>query len=91
MWKPWDKESFAADPLASGVGSVAGRTVAYSVCYEQLLVYPILISMLHSPDVIVGAANNWWARKTNIPAIQAQSLDAWGRLFSRPVIRATNL
>ena len=65
--------------------------VAYSICYEQLLVFPILISMAHDPDLIVGAANDWWARGTSIPTIQGQALDVWGRLFSLPVVRATNI
>lgn len=91
MWKPWEAQTFAAYPLASGVQRVAGHKVAYSICYEQLLVYPMLLSMAHSPEIIVGAANNWWARDTNIPVIQGQALDAWGRLFSLPVVRATNI
>jgi apolipoprotein N-acyltransferase len=90
MWRPWSAESIAADPLASGVSLVAGRKVAYSICYEQLLVFPVLVSLAHSPDVLVGAANNWWARDTSIPTIQGQALDTWGRLFRVPVIRATN-
>jgi len=91
MWRPWAAESVAADPLASGIGQVAGRKVAYSICYEQLLVFPILVSMAHGPDLIVGAANDWWARDTSIPTIQGQALDVWGRLFSLPVVRATNI
>ena len=91
MWRPWSAESIAADPLASGVGLVAGRKVAYSICYEQLLVFPVLVSLAHSPDVLVGAANDWWARETSIPEIQGQALDAWGRLFAVPVVRAINL
>lgn len=91
MWKPWRNDTFAVDLLGSGVAQVAGRRVAYSVCYEQLLVWPMMASMLQSPEVIVGAANGWWARNTSIPAIQGQSLDAWGRLFAVPVVRAANL
>ncbi|MDR3371772.1 nitrilase-related carbon-nitrogen hydrolase [Rhodoferax sp.] len=91
MWRPWAAESVAADPLASGVGKVAGRKVAYSICYEQLLVFPLLVSVAHGPDLIVGAANDWWARDTSIPTIQGQALDSWGVLFGLPVVRATNL
>ncbi len=91
MWRPWSAESIAADPLASGIALVAGRKVAYSICYEQLLVYPMLVSLAHSPDVLVGAANDWWARETSIPTIQGQALDAWGALFGLPVVRATNI
>lgn len=91
MWRPWSAESIAADPLASGIGLVAGRKVAYAICYEQLLVFPLLVSMMNDPDLIVGAANDWWARETSIPVIQGQALDAWGRLFGLPVVRATNI
>ena len=91
MWRPWAAESIAADPLASGVGEVAGRKVAYSICYEQLLVFPLLVSMTNGPDLIVGAANDWWARDTSIPIIQGQALDAWGKLFGVPVVRSTNI
>ena len=91
MWWPWAVESIAADPLGIGIGQVAGRKVAYSICYEQLLVFPLLVSMAHDPDLIVGAANDWWARDTSIPTIQGQTLDLWGRLFDLPVVRATNI
>ncbi|MBC3884940.1 nitrilase-related carbon-nitrogen hydrolase [Undibacterium griseum] len=91
MWRPWSAESIAADPLASGIALVAGRKVAYLICYEQLLVFPLLVSMAHNPDLIVGSANDWWARDTSISTIQRQSLWAWGRLFSLPIISATNL
>lgn len=90
MWRPWLADSIAADPFGNGIGSVAGRRVAYSICYEQLLTYPILVSMAYHPDLIIGAANDWWARNTSIPAIQGQALDTWGRLFSVPVVRSTN-
>ena len=91
MWRPWAAESIAADPLAAGVGQIAGRKVAYSICYEQLLVFPLLVSMAHDPDLIVGAANDWWARDTSIPTIQGQAVDIWGRLFGVPVVSATNI
>jgi hypothetical protein len=50
----------------------------------------LVVSMAHNPDLIVGAANDWWARNTSIPTIQGQALDMWGRLFSLPVVRAIN-
>lgn len=91
MWRPWSTETISSDLLGNGIGRVAGRKIAYLICYEQLLVFPVLLSMVHSPDLIVGAANDWWARNTSIPTIQAQALDLWGRLFGVPVVRATNI
>jgi apolipoprotein N-acyltransferase len=49
MWRPWSTESIVADPLASGVCLVAGRKMAYLICYEQLLVLPVLLSMSAYP------------------------------------------
>lgn len=91
MWRPWDVDTFNAHPFGDGIATVAGKRVAYSICYEQLLVYPILVSFLHSPDLLIGAANDWWAKTTSIPEIQRQVLDTWGRLFNVPVVRATNI
>lgn len=91
MWRPWQKDAVAADLWGSGIGRVAGQKIAYSICYEQLLVYPVLVSMAHAPAALIGAANDWWAKDTSVPAIQEQSLDAWGRLFAVPVIRAKNI
>lgn len=90
MWRPWAADSYQADLLGAGVAPVAGQRVAYSICYEQLLVFTTLRSMASRPSLIVGAANDWWARDTSIPAIQEQSLESWGRLFSIPVVQATN-
>lgn len=91
MWRPWDVDTFNAHPFGSGIATVAGKRVAYSICYEQLLVYPLLVSFANSPDVVIGAANDWWAKTTSIPEIQRQVLDTWGRLFDVPVVRATNI
>lgn len=91
MWRPWVPMTFDAHPFDAGVGTVAGKHVAYAICYEQLLVYPILASFAHEPDMLIGAANDWWANTTSIPVIQGQVLDMWGRLFGVPVVRATNL
>jgi hypothetical protein len=91
MWRPWAPDSVAADPWGNGVAIVAGVRVAVLICYEELLIWPVLLSMAHGPEAIVGAANDWWARDTSIPAIQRQSLALWGRLFAKPVITAVNL
>ncbi len=91
MWRPWTSEGFRAHPLETGIHMVLGKKVAELICYEQVLTYPVLLSMLDRPDLLIGAANDWWARGTSIPAIQSEAIDAWGRLFGVPVIRAVNL
>jgi len=90
MWKPWTDDgaiSFWFDP---GINQIKEHRVASLICYEQLLVWPALLSFAKSPDVLIAPANDWWATKTNLPELQQQSVFAWARLFSVPYIWATN-
>lgn len=90
MWKPWTKGGADGHWADSGVQDVAQRRVATLICYEQLLVWPVLHSFMHRPTLLVGAANDWWARGTSISRIQHEATAAWGRLFSVPVVWARN-
>ncbi|MHB1479809.1 MAG: carbon-nitrogen hydrolase family protein [Acidithiobacillus ferrooxidans] len=92
MWHPWD-------PIESARMTVFGRReavhvdgqkVGYLICYEQLLTLPELSLTFSPPEVLIGAANDWWAKGTNIPEIQRASLRAWARLWDVPVIDAVN-
>jgi hypothetical protein len=69
---------------------VAGQRVAFLICYEQLLVLPVLISAVDRPTLIVGMANQYWVPETSIPAGQRASLMAWFRLFALPLLIAEN-
>ncbi len=95
MWQPWlawtgqgggARATFFGNPVVES----AGRRVAPLICYEQLLVWPVLQSMLHSPDVIVAIGNNWWTSGTGILAIQRASTQAWARLFGLPLVLSFN-
>ncbi len=95
MWQPWltwtgqgggARASFFGDPVVVS----AGQRVAPLICYEQLLVWPVLQSMLHAPDMIVAIGNDWWTSSTSILAIQKASSQAWARLFGLPLVTAFN-
>ncbi|UIK01139.1 hypothetical protein LZK82_26665 (plasmid) [Rhizobium leguminosarum] len=47
---------FFANPVVSSSTSRA----APLICYEQLIVWPVLQSMLHDPDFIIAVGNGWW-------------------------------
>ena len=64
--------------------------VAPLICYEQLLLWPILQSALHRPEAIVAIGNGWWATGTAIPLIQHASVEAWARLFGLCLVTAIN-
>lgn len=96
MWQPWlswigEGGSARAHLFANPVATSQGRRIAPLICYEQLLVWPVLQSMLHAPDMIVAVGNGWWTAGTSIVGIQRASAEAWARLFGVPLVMAFNL
>lgn len=95
MWQPWlkvlgDRGGARAHFFANPVVDVDHTRIAPLMCYEQLIVWPVIHSMLHDPDLIVAPANVWWTRGTSIMNIQRASAKAWARLFGKPLITAFN-
>lgn len=92
MWRPWSgQDGTAAYWFENPVVEVAGQAVAVLICYEQLLMWPVLHSVAAGAQRLVGQSNLWWAAGTSIPAIQAHSLQSWSRLFWLPLNRGVNL
>ncbi len=91
MWSPWTKNGARADWFGSGVTRFDGRRIGYLICYEQLLVWPVLITAYNKPGVVLGLANDWWAKDTSIPGIQHMTIKSWARLFGWKMVDATNL
>ncbi len=90
MWRPWDDIVVPIHYFGPSIISIGPRRAAPIICYEQLLVAPILISMEHNPEVIVSIANDYWTKGTYIAEIQQSAIQAWSRLFWIPVVSATN-
>jgi len=90
MWRPWDKIGVPIHYFGPSILFVGPRRAAPIVCYEQLLVAPVLISIEHHPEVIVAIANDYWTKGTSIAEIQQSTIEAWSRLFWIPVVSATN-
>jgi hypothetical protein len=95
MWQPWrawmgQRGGARAHFFANPVVEVAGIKIAPLICYEQLILWPILQSMLQAPDIIVATGNGWWTSGTPIIAIQQASAVAWSRLFAVPIVTAFN-
>jgi hypothetical protein len=89
MWNPFHDDGFVACPSCPDTFEIAGQRVALSICYEQLLVLPVLLSLAESPSVLVGISSTAWTQQTSIPRSQELCLWAWGRLFRLPVLNAT--
>lgn len=91
MWQPWRswfgesggaRAHFFANPIVD-LGNARGAPL---ICYEQLVVWPVLQSMLDDPDLIIAVGNGWWTRGTSIVAIQRASTIAWAKLFAKPLV-----
>jgi apolipoprotein N-acyltransferase len=96
MWQPWRallgqsgsaRAHFFANPLVTAVDA----RIAPLICYEQLIVWPVLQSLLQEPDFIVAVGNGWWTKGTSIVAIQRASTQAWARLFAKPLVLSFNI
>jgi hypothetical protein len=99
MWQPWrswmgdgngSENAARAHFFANPVVEVDTARVAPLICYEQLLVWPVLQSAFHRPDAIVAVGNGWWTVGTSIIDIQKVSSTAWARLFDLPLIISFN-
>lgn len=95
MWQPWRK--FFGDAgganayfFANPVMHISGYRAAPLICYEQLIIWPVLQSMALGADRIVAIANGWWTGGGNITAIQRASVEAWAKLFDVPLVIAFN-
>ena len=90
MWKPFGVEGVPLRLNAAGTLRVAGERAAVLICYEQLLPWPMLTSMLERPTVILAVANDYWAAGTTVPEAQRSAVRSWARLMRIPYVSATN-
>jgi len=90
MWRPFGKISVPLRLDAPGVLAIDHQRAAVLICYEQMLTFPILVSMLQHPTVIVGISNTFWVDGTPIPRYQATAVRSWARLFHLPYWLAVN-
>ena len=90
MYRPWSESGYQAHLFGRETTTIGAERVAAMICYEQILVWPIVLAMLDRPTVLVGMANAYWARDTSIPTIQRSNLNAWARIFGTRLVMATN-
>jgi hypothetical protein len=66
--------------------------VAVLICWEQLLLAPMVGVLLESPSPtrLVAVSNLYFARGTPVTRIQRASVEAWARLLGVPYIYASN-
>lgn len=90
MWRPFSAQGARAQPLAPSVLDTPAGRLGFLVCYEQLIVAPILQTLFEGPERILAPSNAWWAATPQIPAMQRTTMRAWSRLFAVPIVTAIN-
>lgn len=65
---------------------------AVLICWEQLLLAPVIGVMLESPRPtrLIALSNLYFARGTPVARIQRASVEAWARLLGVPFVYASN-
>jgi hypothetical protein len=90
MWNPFSPASVPMNVAGPGVITISGKRATILICYEQLIVWPVVTSMRQHPDVLLGVANDYWAAGTPIVRFQAAAVRSWARLFGIPCLVAVN-
>lgn len=90
MWIPFSQTGVPLQLREPGTIMIGGHNAAVLICYEQLLVWPVVTSFLSHPTLLVGTANDYWAKNTTVPEIQLACLKSWARLFRVPLLWAQN-
>lgn len=89
MYQPWAETGANAYWFADPVVKIGETKVGVLICYESLLVWPVIHSAVQA-DFLISVGNFWWAKDTSIPAIQSSALLAWSALFDLPLVSAAN-
>ena len=90
MWRPFRRGSVPLRLGSPGVLTIDHQRAAVLICYEQMLTYPILASMLQNPTLIVGISNTFWVDRSTIRRYQRNALRAWAKLFGLAYLSAIN-
>jgi hypothetical protein len=90
MWRPFSATGVPLRIGGTGVVPIDHQRAAVLICYEQLLVFPVLASILQNPTVIVSISNTYWVADTSIPRYQSAAVLAWAKLFHLPYYLAVN-
>jgi len=89
-WRPGAKVSTSLGSLRQPYFDIDGKMAAFSVCYEDMLIWPHWRLLVTRPDVLVGMASNWFIAGRALEQIQTQSIASTARLAGVPLMRAVD-
>lgn len=91
LWRPWSRYTYHSHWNLPGKFVVQNKEVAYLICYEQMIPWPILSSFITAPrpEIVISSANQWFSKPSGYTK-QHNVMSAFVRLFAVPSITAIN-
>lgn len=90
-WKFGFEEGAETDILGSDIVTLNGKKVAFSLCYEDFLLWPHRGLLAGGADLMVSATNQWPSSGTSAETSQDISRAALARLAGVALLTAKNL
>lgn len=90
MWSPGSESHYSANWFAKPVIRVRDRTIAPIVCYEVLLVWPVVTSIVYGADDMIVVTNVKWDTTGRIERLIRAVSYSWKQLFRVPAAIAIN-
>ncbi|PQV44126.1 apolipoprotein N-acyltransferase [Paraburkholderia sp. BL21I4N1] len=90
LWRPGAAVSAIRGSLTQRYAVVSGKSVAFSMCYEDLLWWPHWHLLLHPPNALISLSNSWFDSDLALAPIQQQAIAAIARLSGVSLLRAMN-
>lgn len=91
MWRPWRAiDTYRPHWLSNGILALPHHRLGVVVCYEQMIVFPVLWSIASGADTLIGLSNLSTFPGETLVRWQRDALHSWGALFEIPVAVAMN-
>lgn len=89
MFNPFSQTHFSADWLGDSTATVAGQRVGFAMCFEHVVLWPMIQTTAAKPTLVYAPASIWWA-SSQLQNAQRQSLRLWQLWLGVPVIESIN-
>jgi apolipoprotein N-acyltransferase len=90
MWNPFRPDNAQLSFFGPSLVQIGNERAGIVICYEQLIAWPLVMTMIQHTTVLVAPANDYWAVSTTIPRFQRMAMRSWARLFGIPYLFAVN-
>lgn len=77
-------------PFSTDRGEIAGRVIAWSICYEDAVLWPHWFLLTGNPTAMLSLDNDWALRNTFPERVQIISAEQLARMAGVPLISARN-